>query len=209
MVGLIPLFAVETLEPDVVDTLARLQAAHGVVHRATGPDLTQQHRQHARCRAQGQRRLLSIVERRPAAPHSAVHARRKRVPLALRHPRPLARPSRTSLRAARRRPRVLASTTSPPNPPPGSSAATPTGADPIWFPVNFLLIESLQKFHHYLRRRFQGGMPHRLGPDDDALGSGGRDLAPPDAHLPARRRRPPARLRRRTNYSKPIRTGAT
>ena len=26
---------------------------------------------------------------------------------------------------------------------------------PIWFPVNYLLIESLQKFHHFLRRRVQ------------------------------------------------------
>ena len=33
MVGLIPLFAVETLEPRIVDQAARLQAAHGVVHR--------------------------------------------------------------------------------------------------------------------------------------------------------------------------------
>ena len=33
MVGLIPLFAVETLEPDVVDQAAGLQAAHAVVHR--------------------------------------------------------------------------------------------------------------------------------------------------------------------------------
>ena len=28
---------------------------------------------------------------------------------------------------------------------------------------NYLIIESLQKFHHYLRRRLQGRMPHRVG----------------------------------------------
>ena len=34
---------------------------------------------------------------------------------------------------------------------------------PIWFPMNFLLIESLQKFHHYFGDELQGGVPHRLG----------------------------------------------
>ena len=33
MVGLIPLFAVETLEPGLLDRTPRLQAPHGVVHR--------------------------------------------------------------------------------------------------------------------------------------------------------------------------------
>jgi len=37
---------------------------------------------------------------------------------------------------------------------------------PIWFPVNFLLIESLQKFHHYLgddfRVEFPTGSGHQL-----------------------------------------------
>ena len=33
---------------------------------------------------------------------------------------------------------------------------------PIWFPVNYLMIESLQKFHHYLGRRLQGGVSHRV-----------------------------------------------
>ena len=33
---------------------------------------------------------------------------------------------------------------------------------PIWFPVNYLIIESLQKFHHYYGDDFQGGVPDRL-----------------------------------------------
>ena len=39
---------------------------------------------------------------------------------------------------------------------------------PIWFPVNYLIIESLQKVSLLLRRRLQGGVPDRLGhvPDD-------------------------------------------
>ncbi len=34
---------------------------------------------------------------------------------------------------------------------------------PIWFPVNFLLIESLQKFHHYLGDEFQVEFPTGSG----------------------------------------------
>jgi hypothetical protein len=34
---------------------------------------------------------------------------------------------------------------------------------PIWFPVNFLLIESLQKFHHYLGDDFKVEFPTRSG----------------------------------------------
>jgi len=34
---------------------------------------------------------------------------------------------------------------------------------PIWFPVNYLLIESLQKFHHYLGDDFKVEFPARSG----------------------------------------------
>jgi hypothetical protein len=34
---------------------------------------------------------------------------------------------------------------------------------PVWFPVNFLLIESLQKFHHYLGDEFKVEFPARSG----------------------------------------------
>ncbi len=39
------------------------------------------------------------------------------------------------------------------------SAATRTGSGPVWFPVNFLIIESLQKFHHYYGPDFQIEFP--------------------------------------------------
>ena len=34
---------------------------------------------------------------------------------------------------------------------------------PIWFPLNYLLIESLQKFHHYLGDDFKVEFPARSG----------------------------------------------
>jgi hypothetical protein len=38
---------------------------------------------------------------------------------------------------------------------------------PIWFPVNYLLIESLQKFHHYYGEDFKVECPTRSGKDCD------------------------------------------
>ena len=62
---------------------------------------------------------------------------------------------------------------------------------PIWFPVNFLLIESLQKFHHYLGDDFKVECPTGSG-RSDPVGSGRGAVAPPDADLPPGRegRRP-------------------
>ena len=36
---------------------------------------------------------------------------------------------------------------------------------PIWFPMNYLLIESLQRFHHYLGRDFKVEFPTGSGRD--------------------------------------------
>ena len=41
------------------------------------------------------------------------------------------------------------STTSRPSRPPPCSAATPTGAGPIWFPLNYLLISALERYHRF------------------------------------------------------------
>ena len=65
---------------------------------------------------------------------------------------------------------------------------------PIWLPVNFLMVEALQRFHHYygdtLTVECPTGSGHHMTLDRVAA-----DLAPPDPHLPARRVRPAARLR--------------
>ena len=57
---------------------------------------------------------------------------------------------------------------------------------PIWFPLNFLLVESLQKFHHYLGDRFQSGVPYRFRGTDDALGCRREIIPPHDEHLSSR-----------------------
>ena len=38
---------------------------------------------------------------------------------------------------------------------------------PIWFPVNYLLVEALERYHHFYGDDAQGRVPDRLGPDDE------------------------------------------
>jgi hypothetical protein len=160
MVGLIPLFAVETIEPE---TLARLPGFSRrldwfIEHR---PDLT---KNVACMRTPGhaERRLLSIVnvdqlrrvlqvmldEREFLSPHgiravSRIH---------------LERPYSVS----------LGGSDHSVNYEPGESSTGLFGGNsnwrgPIWFPVNFLIVESLQRFHHYLGPDFKVECPTGSG----------------------------------------------
>ena len=101
MVGLIPLFAVETLEPEVLDKLPgfKKRLEWFIDNR---PDLTE-HTACMRTPGSEERRLLSIVNAGSIAPRAEGHARRERVLLALRHPRAVARASREALHARNRR----------------------------------------------------------------------------------------------------------
>ena len=112
----------------------------------------------------GERRLLSIVHGRSAAPRAASACSTRREFLSpLRHPRAVAA-------ATSDHPYVLPvnghehrvdyepaeSTT-------GLFGGNSNWRGPIWFPVNFLLIESLQKFHHYFGRRLPVECPTGSG----------------------------------------------
>jgi hypothetical protein len=160
MVGLIPLFAVETLEPEMLDRLPgfkrRLQWF--IDNR---PDLCGS----VACMktpGRGERRLLSIAgadqlrsilkymldEREFLAPHGI----RAISQFHRNHPYSLSvegREHRVDYEPAE-------STT-------GLFGGNSNWRGPIWFPVNFLLIESLQKFHHYLGDEFQVEFPTGSG----------------------------------------------
>ena len=43
---------------------------------------------------------------------------------------------------------------------------------PVWMPINYLLSTHAAAALRLLRRRLQGRMPDRLGPDDDAAAGG-------------------------------------
>ncbi len=191
MVGLIPLFAVETLEPQVCRQARRLQAPHGMVHRqppatsrTTSRPWTRPARASAACcrsstRDQLRRILKLMLDENEFLSPFGIRA------LSRVHQRP-------SVHSAARTARSTAWTTSPAESTTGLFGGNSNWRGPVWFPLNYLLIESLQKFHHYLGDDFKVECPTGSGQHDDAVGSGRGDLAPPDAHLPEGRdgRRP-------------------
>src|SRR5262249_37687242 len=145
-VGLIPLFAVETLEPRIVNRLPgfKRRLEWFIQNR---PDLTK----NVACmktKGQGERRLLSIVnanqlrrvlrfvldESEFLSPYGirALSRHYKDNPYVL--------PVKGSEYRVRYEPAESST---------GLFGGNSNWRGPIWFPVNFLLIESLQKLHHY------------------------------------------------------------
>jgi hypothetical protein len=160
MVGLIPLFAVETLEPD---TLARLP---GFARRL---EWFIRHRQNLtanvacmRTPGSDERRLLSIVDQ----------SRLRRVLQVMLDEREFLSPYgiRAVSRVHHDRPYslVFGGSEHSVGYEPGESSTGLFGGNsnwrgPIWFPVNFLIVESLQRFHHYLGPEFTVECPTGSG----------------------------------------------
>ncbi len=164
MVGLIPLFAVETLEPEIVDRLP------GFKRRMqwfidNHPDMPE-HIEMTQRSSRGVRRLLSLVNRRQLkrvlarmldeneflSPHGVRALSRYH----LDHPYEVhmnGYMNRVSYEPAE-------SAT-------GIFGGNSNWRGPVWFPVNYLLIESLQKFHHYYGEDFQVEFPSRSGQQHD------------------------------------------
>jgi hypothetical protein len=162
MVGLIPLFAVETLEPEVLDRLPafKRRLSWFIDHR---PDLTG-NVACMRTPGHGERRLLSVVggerlrkvlevmldEQEFLSPHGIRALSRKH----------LETPYRLAVNGSEYRvayERAESST--------GLFGGNSNWRGPIWFPVNYLLIESLQKFHQYFGPEFRVECPTGSGRD--------------------------------------------
>jgi len=164
MVGLIPLFAVETLEPEIVDRLP------GFKRRMqwfidNHPDMPE-HIETTQRSARGVRRLLSLVSRQ----------RLKRVLERMLDESEFL--SEYGVRALSRfhadfpyevevNDHVSRVTYEPAESGTGVFGGNSNWRGPIWFPVNFLLIESLQKFHHYYGEDFKVEFPTRSGNESD------------------------------------------
>jgi len=147
MVGLIPLFALETLDPDLLDRLPgfKRRLEWFIDNR---PDLNQ-NCACMRTPGRGERRLLSIVgpERLRRILKMMLDEREFLSPYGIRAVSRFHRDQPYSLSVNGTEHRV--------NYEPAESTSGLFGGNsnwrgPIWFPVNFLLIESLQKFHYYL-----------------------------------------------------------
>jgi hypothetical protein len=160
MVGLIPLFAVETLEPEMLEEVPEFRRRMEWFLRYR-PDLAALV-SHWEVPGKGHRRLLSLLRGhrmkrllarmldeteflsdhgiRALSRHHAEHPFRFRA-------------GGTELAVAYR---------------PGESDSGLFGGNsnwrgPVWFPVNYLIIESLQKFHHYYGEEFRVECPTGSG----------------------------------------------
>jgi len=162
-VGLIPLFAVETLEPRVLDRFPgfKRRMQWFIQNR---PDLTHNVASMA-IPGKGARLLLSMVD--PGQLRRILHRMLDEdeflSPFGIR----------SVSRAHKDRPYVLGgfSTDGAEHSvgyEPGDSATGLFGGNsnwrgPVWFPLNYLIIESLQKFHHYLGDEYKVECPTRSG----------------------------------------------
>ena len=160
IVGLIPLFAVETLEPEVLDRLPgfKRRLEWFVDNR---PDLTT----NIACmqsQGLGERRLLSIANQDQLR-HILRYMLDENEFLSPYGVRALSRfhkehPYTLNVMGLEHRVDYE----------PGESSSGTFGGNsnwrgPVWFPVNFLLVESLQKFHHYLGDDFKVEFPTGSG----------------------------------------------
>ncbi|MBA3470782.1 MAG: glucosidase [Herpetosiphonaceae bacterium] len=159
-VGLIPLFAVETIEPHVVEALPGFKARLEWF-LANRPDLAQLVSRWFEP-GLGERRLFALVR----------GSRMKRLLRRALDPNEFL--SDYGIRALSKhhqdQPYVLQadSATYTVAYEPGESRTSVFGGNsnwrgPIWFPLNYLLIESLQKFHHYFGDDFQVECPTGSG----------------------------------------------
>jgi hypothetical protein len=160
MVGLIPLFAVETLEPELLEKLPgfRKRLEWFLNHRPDLAGLVSRWQSPGR----GERRLLSLLRG---------HRMKKLLRRMLDESEFL---SDYGIRALSRahldQPFVLKVNGSDQSVryAPAESESRQFGGNsnwrgPIWFPMNFLIVESLQKFHHYYGNDFKVECPTGSG----------------------------------------------
>ena len=195
MVGLLPLCASTMFEEDVADAPPEADGADRALPEA--PPRGARPRGSDRRGVHRLRRAPAPLAPHPdeARAHPLLPPRRERVPLSLRHPLPLAPPPRAPVRLPGGRPGA-----SRPVPPRrvqhrdvrGELELARADLDAGQRPDRPGPPEPLR----LLRRRLQGRVPDRLREPDDPLRGREGDLPAPLEHLPARRERPPAGLRR-------------
>jgi len=160
MVGLIPLFAVETLEPELLERLPgfRKRLEWFLSHRPDLAGLVS----HWESPGHGERRLLSLL--RGHRMKQLLHRMLDESEFLSDHG------IRSVSRAHLAAPFVLrvGNVDDSVSYWPAESQSRQFGGNsnwrgPIWFPVNFLIIESLQKFHHYYGGDFKVEYPSGSG----------------------------------------------
>lgn len=160
MVGLIPLFAVETLEPKM------LKRMHGFRRRmqwfiANRPDLTC-NLACMRTKGEGKRRLLPLLtpDNLRRLLHSMLDEDEFLSPYGIRalSKKHASAPYVLHINGMEHRVEYK-----PAESDSGLFGGNANWRGPVWFPVNFLLIESLQRFHHYLGDEYKVDFPTGSG----------------------------------------------
>jgi hypothetical protein len=160
MVGLIPLFAVETLEPGLVGKLSgfKRRLEWFIEHRK---DLAANVAS-MKARGEGERRLMAILDRNQLGRvlRYMLDETEFLSPYGVRSLSRVHKDRPYLFQAGGREYRVEYE--------PGESRTALFGGNsnwrgPVWFPVNYLLIESLQKFHHYYGNTFRVECPTGSG----------------------------------------------
>ncbi len=160
MVGLIPLFAVETLEPELLDQLPDFKRRlEWFINNRT--DLTQ-NVACMRTPGNAERRLLSIVSRDQlrSVLRFMLDENEFFSPYGIRAISRFHKDNPYVLQVNGTQHRV---DYEPAESSTGLFGGNSNWRGPIWFPVNYLLVESLQKFHHYLGEDFKVECPTGSG----------------------------------------------
>jgi hypothetical protein len=156
MVGLIPLFAVETLEPEVIDRLPGFKRRmQWFIDNHTG---LPEHLESTQRSARGVRRLLSLVNRKQL---TRVLARMldEAEFLSPHGVRALSRYHKDHPYEVQVDGHISRVDYEPAESETGIFGGNSNWRGPVWFPVNYLLVESLQKFHHYYGEDFKVECP--------------------------------------------------
>ena len=186
MVGLLPLFAAVKVERVAVGAAPRLPRARRLVHR----EQARARRLHAPLREGGRPDLIALVDETAcgACSRACSTKRSSSRPTGCDRSRATTGSIRSCSRSTAGR---RASTTSPPSRGRGLFGGNSNWRGPVWFPLNFLAIESLRHLHGCLGDGFRVELPTGSGVKAD-LGAGGRRARAPAApDLRARRGGPP------------------
>jgi Mannosylglycerate hydrolase MGH1-like glycoside hydrolase domain/Glycosyl hydrolase family 63 C-terminal domain len=160
LVGLIPLLAVETLEQDIVDRLP------GFKRRMqwfidNHPDVPE-HIESVQTANKGMRRLLSLVNRQQleSVLRYLLSESEFLSPYGIRAVSKFHKDNPYALSVYGMEHRV---DYEPAESSTGLFGGNSNWRGPIWFPINFLLLEALQKFHHFYGDRFTVELPTGSG----------------------------------------------
>jgi glycosyl hydrolase family 63 len=160
LVGLIPLFAVDTLEPEQLDRMPgfKRRLEWFIDNRS---DLTR-NVACMRSPGRGERRLLSIVdpERLRRVLKIMLDENEFLSPYGIRSISRMHKDRPYRLGVGGKEYRV---DYEPAESSTGLFGGNSNWRGPIWFPINYLIIESLQKFHHYLGDEFRVECPEGSG----------------------------------------------